>query len=79
MLGPSACGEFMRTDFAPRIAPASSHFFPTSTPALRSASSVEARFVGALFEMCCTFVPVATILETSWSSHFFDEGRDGSN
>ena len=39
MLGPSADGEFMRTDFAPRITAPSSHFFPTSTPALLSASS----------------------------------------
>ena len=74
MLGPSACGEFMRTDFAPRIAPASSHFLPTSTPALRSASSAEARLVGALFEMCWTLVPVATIFATSLSSHFFPDG-----
>src|SRR5258706_10649618 len=78
MLGPSACGEFIRTDLAPRMAAPSSHFFPTSTPALRRASSGEARFVGALFEICRTLVPVADIFATNVSSHFLPEALEGS-
>src|SRR5690349_7007645 len=69
-LGPSACGEFMRTDFAPRMTAPSSHFLPISTPALRSATSGEARFVGALLEMCWHLTPVAAIFAASVSSHF---------
>ena len=59
MLGPNALGEFMRTDLAPMIAAPSSHFLPIARPAFRSALSESARFVGALFEMCWTRVPVA--------------------
>ena len=68
----------MRTDLAPRIFAPSSHFFPTSTPAFLSAVSEEARFVGALFEMWWTLVPVATVFATSLSSHFFPDALDGS-
>jgi len=56
MLGPSACGEFMRIDFTPSTAQPSSHRLAIATPALRfSSSSGEpkaARLVGALLEMC---------------------------
>ena len=45
-LGPSACGEFMRTDLAPMIAAPSSHFLPTSTPAFRSGIVGRGRQVG---------------------------------
>ena len=68
----------MRTDFAPRITAPSSHFLPTSTPALRSASSDDARFVGALFEMCWHLTPVAACFAAIFSSHFLPDGVDGS-
>src|SRR6187200_888679 len=79
MLGPRACGEFIRIDLTPRTAHASSHFFAVSTPAFRRASSGPARLVGALFEMCWHFTPVAAILAASVSSHFLPDGVEGSN
>src|SRR5262245_16777952 len=77
--GPSARGEFMRTDFAPRIAAPSSHFLPTATPAFLSAASESARLLGALFEMCCTVVPAAAAFAASFSSHLRPDGDAGSN
>jgi hypothetical protein len=43
---------FTRIETIPSLPAASSHFFATSIPALRAASSSEAMFVGALFERC---------------------------
>src|SRR4051812_16804376 len=79
MLGPSACGEFIRIDLTPSTAQPWSHRFATSTPALRRSSSGPARLVGALFEMCWTLVPVVTSLLASVSSHFRPDALIGSN
>src|SRR3954469_23933016 len=79
MLGPSACGEFIRIDLTPSTAQPWSHRFATSTPALRRSSSGPARLVGAFFEMCCTLVPVVTSLLARASSHLRAEGLIGSN
>ena len=38
-----------------------------------------ARLVGALFEMCWTFVPVAASFMANASSHFLPDALDGSN
>ena len=76
--GPSAVTEFIRTDLAPRMTAPSSHFFPTSTPALRSASSSDDRFAGALLEMWWTLTPVEAVLAASFSSHLRPDGVDGS-
>ena len=83
MLGPSACGEFIRIDFTPSTAQPLSQRFAISTPALRFASSSRepyaARFVGALFEMCWILVPVVTKVLASLSSHFRPVSLNGSN
>ena len=83
MLGPRACGEFMRMDFTPSTAQPFNQRLPISTPALRFSSSsgdpYAARFDGALLEMCWTFVPVFTRTPASFSSHFWPEALSGSN
>src|SRR3954471_23308253 len=83
MLGPSACGEFIRIDFTPSTAHPLSQRFAMSTPALRFASSsgepYAARLVGALLEMCWTLVPVFTRVVARVSSHFRPDSLSGSN
>src|SRR3954467_7718460 len=82
MLGPRACGEFMRIDFTPSTAQPSSHRLAISTPALRLASSsgepYAAGLVGALLELCCPLVPFFTRLWASLASHFLPDALSGS-
>src|SRR5262245_57189719 len=81
MEGPSACGEFMRMDLAPRTAQPSSQRLAIATPALRRASASgepkSANPNGALLEMCCTLVPVLTRVLASRSSHLRPDGLVG--
>ena len=80
MPGPSADVEFMRTDLAPRICAPSSHFFPMSTPALRSASSGPTPDSSARCSRCAgTSTPVAACFAAIFSSHFRPDGLDGLN
>ena len=70
---------FTRMDFAPSIAAPSSHFFATSTPALRFSTSGSQMSRGALLETCWQVVPVAFILFAIFSSQRFPEALEGSN
>ena len=80
--GPSACGEFIRMETGASTAHPSIQRLAIATPAfLRASASGDpksARPNGALFETCCTFVPVLTSVFASASSHFRPAALNGS-
>ena len=80
--GPSACGEFIRMETGASTEQPSIQRLAIATPAfLRTSASGDpksARPNGALFEMCCTFVPVLTNVFASASSHFRPAALNGS-